>query len=105
LGLTGNPQKIFDRNPYRTQICFMAGTSNSSPNGINIAHTQDDIINFHLVMTLWCMGPGVGPPPVVPPQKPVILSFPVHGPMVGEEWWCQGIIGCNLDVTGYLYSD
>jgi len=25
--------------------------------------------------------------------------------MVGEEWWCQGIIGCNLDVTGYLYSD
>jgi hypothetical protein len=60
--------KVFDRNPYRTQLVFAGFISTAA----NTFYTEN-----------------------------LVLSFPVHGPIVGEEWWAgfDGVAGISLAHT------
>jgi hypothetical protein len=98
--------KVFNRNPYRTQIVFQ-GVVSAGSFGIVLAHSEGDLAGVHRLFVL--RAPYSAPVAVgtVAYTDPIILSYPTHGPMVGEEWWCvsDGGLADELDATGYLYTD
>jgi hypothetical protein len=97
---------VLPRNPYRTQVTFTALLTEGS-SGVALAHSLADLNNVHRVIMLVPAGGNLSPLSGVAYSQTVILSYPVHGPMVGEEWWAasDGAIFDEIDATGYLWSD
>ena len=94
--------KIIDRNPYRTQATFSVRSITTPRSQIGFGNSLDMVKFPHYVFALTCISTLSGPGPYT---ENIILSYPTHGPLVGEEWWCFATNDASVDFTGYLYSD
>jgi hypothetical protein len=99
----GVPTLLLARNPYRTQLWISCYAAAGTFDQFNLAHSQADLTGNHFTVSGFLYTFAAGFASNFFSQ---ILSFPIHGPIVGEEWWGRSAGGfVSFDLTGYLYSD
>jgi hypothetical protein len=92
--VANTPLQVCQRNPYRTQLIFGFGGAAAPGVVYSLAHTLDDINAGHTSFVQFNTSP-----------SSLILSYPLHGFLVTEEWWIVASANSGLNFTGYLYSD